>query len=517
MFLIGKKKLEKWRINASWAFREGLKGGVWLGRVDRIVRESLLLPPPPSPKPCRDKAVGIRNSIRLVCSEWDKCVTSLRKIFFVYEKDPRTETFLGLKVLVGDNEFSVVMEQCLIWMISLNDGQNVRFSSIADLHLISIRVDGFDSFDFGSLESARDSLVSVWVTQHRRRTRTVLPKNALASLSKLRSLVLHNVHVEDNLDLPCSIINNGFVSIKNDGAIEPLSPERHLREEIASLKAQLELCNRKLAAIEEITERVPEITDYVRPSYRHSDFPVFREDVIALCGSLSKAKSRKRITVYPSGTKPPRGYKTWRNFSDWFLSMRDAGKDITCAEIEVFVIPDTDKRVSMRGQKGIKAKGDIHENTLIGVYSCEVLLEKNLVTDENDAAKTFYLQSYSMMFNHSICGEALAGDGREVGNIMRFVNDPRDNPFGPSQSRDSGLNRENTIFVEVVIEGLPHMFFLTSKKIDAGEELLADYGSHYWDSIKPNYDECEKNKGAARSLTEINSIVKQRNNKHPKS
>ena len=62
-----------------------------------------------------------------------------------------------------------------------------------------------------------------------------------------------------------------------------------------------------------------------------------------------------------------------------------------------------------------------------------------------------------------------------VGNATMFINDSR------------GLKgvSNNCFFVEVTRNGWPHVFVVTSDHIDAGNELLIDYGKLYWQTMDP--------------------------------
>ena len=48
--------------------------------------------------------------------------------------------------------------------------------------------------------------------------------------------------------------------------------------------------------------------------------------------------------------------------------------------------------------------------------------------------------------------------------------------------------RANCFFVEVLRNGWPHCFIVTSDVIEADEELLLDYTEGYWDTMTPLLD-----------------------------
>lgn len=51
-----------------------------------------------------------------------------------------------------------------------------------------------------------------------------------------------------------------------------------------------------------------------------------------------------------------------------------------------------------------------------------------------------------------------------------------------SQGLPKSRGGSNLVFVEVLYKGWPYVFIATVKPVAAGEELLLDYGDHYWSS-----------------------------------
>lgn len=44
-------------------------------------------------------------------------------------------------------------------------------------------------------------------------------------------------------------------------------------------------------------------------------------------------------------------------------------------------------------------------------------------------------------------------------------------------------HRENVMYVEVLVNKWPRIFIITLNDIEAGEELLIDYGASYWEKL----------------------------------
>ena len=39
-------------------------------------------------------------------------------------------------------------------------------------------------------------------------------------------------------------------------------------------------------------------------------------------------------------------------------------------------------------------------------------------------------------------------------------------------------------FVEVLVNGWPHVFLLTTEEVQGGQEFLGDYGDTYWEKME---------------------------------
>lgn len=69
-------------------------------------------------------------------------------------------------------------------------------------------------------------------------------------------------------------------------------------------------------------------------------------------------------------------------------------------------------------------------------------------------------------------------DAREGGNESRFINDYRNNARNPNV----------TFKLEYHVTGLPYIACKVLRAIKPGEQLLADYGRHYWAAKESHQD-----------------------------
>lgn len=74
----------------------------------------------------------------------------------------------------------------------------------------------------------------------------------------------------------------------------------------------------------------------------------------------------------------------------------------------------------------------------------------------------------------------LISDGMMEGNLLRTINDFRDDPI--RQPHGSTRDRtKNCMFVEVHHHGWPYVFVVLTKELVGGDEVLIDYGQAYWE------------------------------------
>mmetsp|Transcript_30887 Transcript_30887/g.55991 ORF Transcript_30887/g.55991 Transcript_30887/m.55991 type:complete len:134 (-) Transcript_30887:52-453(-) len=76
-------------------------------------------------------------------------------------------------------------------------------------------------------------------------------------------------------------------------------------------------------------------------------------------------------------------------------------------------------------------------------------------------------------------GEYAATFDLDAGNVFNeasLINDVRFNVLGEEPvERD-----DNVSFVEVLVNGWPHVFIITTKAVKTGKEFSIDYGKEYW-------------------------------------
>jgi len=96
-----------------------------------------------------------------------------------------------------------------------------------------------------------------------------------------------------------------------------------------------------------------------------------------------------------------------------------------------------------------------------------------------------------------ISGDRLIIDGFLHANIGNAFNDFRLDPFketlNSSQEMDAGakgaqgrkeMSTPNCRFVEVMIFGWSHVFFIATADLQAGVELTVDYGEGFWETLR---------------------------------
>lgn len=73
-------------------------------------------------------------------------------------------------------------------------------------------------------------------------------------------------------------------------------------------------------------------------------------------------------------------------------------------------------------------------------------------------------------------------DAANVFNEASLINDVRDSVL-EDESEPEILRTENVMYVEVLVNKWPRIFIITLNDIEAGEELLIDYGASYWEKL----------------------------------
>ena len=192
--------------------------------------------------------------------------------------------------------------------------------------------------------------------------------------------------------------------------------------------------------------------------------------------------------------------------------------DLPCCEhVEPFIIPQTDKRLALRGKLGIRAKCDLHAGTFIGVYRGVTLFQRSFVSKKNDSLThdppaEIVIASYAkemVSFNpmehvlksclvkkqdredidtnpmHCFHFNLVTVASEKRGNLTCLINDPRENPLISSHQ----IAEANAVMVEIMLGGFwtVQAVFLVMDVLK-GEEILLDYGQSYWENYCAVYD-----------------------------
>jgi len=139
--------------------------------------------------------------------------------------------------------------------------------------------------------------------------------------------------------------------------------------------------------------------------------------------------------------------------NDW-SNIRNYKKSKSLDGIEVRVLP---KGHILAGQKGTFATKDFSQYDVIGDYTGIIRKFKSADSDNR------------YLFN---LVDDLAIDARDYGNELRFIN-----------SNMNISEEPNVTSVVSYIDGLPRVLYICTNDIEAGEEILIDYGDEYNESF----------------------------------
>jgi len=136
--------------------------------------------------------------------------------------------------------------------------------------------------------------------------------------------------------------------------------------------------------------------------------------------------------------------------NDW-SNIRNYKKSKSIDGVEVRVLP---KGHILEGQKGLFATKAFSRYDVIGEYTGVV---RKLESADSDNRYLFYL-----------VGDHLVVDAQDYGNELRFSN----SNMNISQEANTAARISN-------IGGLPRILYICTNDIEAGEEMLIDYGNTY--------------------------------------
>ena len=152
------------------------------------------------------------------------------------------------------------------------------------------------------------------------------------------------------------------------------------------------------------------------------------------------------------------------------------------------ILPD-DPRPALRGQCGLFARKDLKKHQLLGHYGGCVRardlsrMSQNYLSLSPSLDQQLQHHRYAYGFSHKLAEAPMLGlwvDGWGSGNQFSIMNDCRKQPFVEYRTRHAPANVQ---YVEVLHHGWPHVLVITRDRVQAGSELLVDYGLKYWTDL----------------------------------
>jgi len=250
------------------------------------------------------------------------------------------------------------------------------------------------------------------------------------------------------------------------------------------------------------------VTDRPRIQYyiEGSQIPVYKHAIQERSKKAGNAAVKLQVTADTKRYGIER--VDWKRTMSHFLELERQGKQILCPGVVARKVADNDPRGSLRGQMGLYVKHGwrLPRHTVLGPYIGTILEEGNLgimnlperlererytytfgqlaPRVEKAAARTSGSKSDDEAGPDAadVLPEVLTliSDGMMEGNLLRTINDFRDDPI--RQPHGSTRDRtKNCMFVEVHHHGWPYVFVVLTKELVGGDEVLIDYGQAYWE------------------------------------
>lgn len=154
-------------------------------------------------------------------------------------------------------------------------------------------------------------------------------------------------------------------------------------------------------------------------------------------------------------------------------------------------IQANDKRVALRGQRGVFATRAIEAGTLLGMYCGALMTEKDYTRychRRMNATKLAYIRLYCLSIDHGELVKSIDKKHKElivlpVGgtNMMHLLNDARTNPMVEDKRKRHHMQGLNAHLCSFVINKRLYAGVITTQDVNKNEELLVDYGKSYWD------------------------------------
>ena len=191
--------------------------------------------------------------------------------------------------------------------------------------------------------------------------------------------------------------------------------------------------------------------------------------------------------------------------------------------VEPFEVPSGDPRLDLVGEIGVRAVRSIAAGTILGpvaTYVCDdneynlrkfaaVAGAKRSLPPRLEHSRNMYTEldhdAFAADFQTVPAHEVgIVADAYGYGNLALAVNDPAVNPLRAENDEGDGgpigemTGKTNVHLVELEVHDFPFMFHVAVENIEPGEELLTEYGSGFWDTVR-------EHKQRMRALFEANA------------
>jgi hypothetical protein len=169
-----------------------------------------------------------------------------------------------------------------------------------------------------------------------------------------------------------------------------------------------------------------------------------------------------------------------------------AGKNIdsfwNMGMCELFVIPDDDPRIGLRGQKGLRLRAGcaVNKGEYIGPYGgfmyyndedLSFLSSEDRKRCNETGAKLWTGRRCSCPAQHKLPDLSVAGlTGSGIGTKLVYLNDYRIT----GTDDKTGIDTVNVALVSAKHEGIPYTLIQANRDISELEELVLDYGPGYY-------------------------------------
>jgi hypothetical protein len=141
--------------------------------------------------------------------------------------------------------------------------------------------------------------------------------------------------------------------------------------------------------------------------------------------------------------------------------------------------PANSSNLALFGQKGVFSRYDIPAFTVLGPYAGRLIKDSALVDRELRLFPDYQLQRY--LFSCSKEGGFPYISGFGSGNIITLINDCRPASQNmPVESNLSWFEMQNCCSIIIKTQTLSGVFYVSTKSIPKGSEILVDYGDGFW-------------------------------------